>query len=185
MLAFVSQGPAFNSNTHAPHYRTMYGRQQVDSGGDFFRERIRSLTQQRARKAQWLPDEVDDGDDSDYSQLAPHERNYLDAMETQRRMDRIRNEYESRARAMEAEAERQRQAEEQRARELGHRWMGGHHAGALEEMRRQMQQASKNHSAALQREAVSILPCSLTLITQFRIEFACQAHARAARAKLM
>lgn len=116
MLAFASpqhQSPQAAVNPYAYH-ALMHGRQQqpsVDMGGDFFRERIRELAQQRARKAQWLPDEVDDSDEeSDNSHFGPHDRRYLEALKAQQNMDRIRSEHEARATAMEEEAAKLRQA---------------------------------------------------------------------------
>jgi hypothetical protein len=127
--------------------------------GDFFRERIRELTQQRARRAQWLPDEVDDSDEElDYSQLELPERSYFDGIKAQQRMDRMREEYEARANAIQEEAERHRQAEERRARELEKESQDVRQR-AVEQRR----QAFGMRAAAFERDAVSILNDLLTV----------------------
>lgn len=150
MLAFTSPQrhyPAFNTHTYPG---PMYGRQSADMGGESFRESIRELAQQRARKAQWLPDEVDDSDEeSDYSQLGPHEPRYVEALKAQRNMDRTRKDYEARAAAMQEEAARARQIEEERARRLKDA-----RQRAVEQLHRE---ASERRAAALEREAVSVL----------------------------
>jgi uncharacterized protein with WD repeat len=151
MLAFApSQRPY-------TYYGSMHGRQpppSADMGGNFFRDSIRELAQQRARKAQWLPDEVDDSDDElDYNQLGVHERRYL---ETQRNIERTRNEHECRASAMQEAAERLRHSEEERARKLEKRQIGAQ--DARQRVAEQMiREGSATRIAALEREAVSVL----------------------------
>ncbi|TFK24885.1 hypothetical protein FA15DRAFT_569722, partial [Coprinopsis marcescibilis] len=56
----------------------------------------RALAEQRARKAQWLPDEVDDDQDDDweYNQLGPRERMYLDARRRQQELERQQKDQE-------------------------------------------------------------------------------------------
>ena len=91
-------------------------------------DRVRALAAQRARRAQWLPDEYDD-DDDDY-RLHPHERAYLTAHRKHTQMERgqQRREQEeaeaARCRALEERKQQQelgkRQAEEQkRCRQQG------------------------------------------------------------------
>lgn len=141
MLAFTPSNP---------HAYTPIGRRPADMGPDSFRESIRELARRRARKAQWLPDEVDDSDDElEYNQLGPDDHRYPDAMRTQQR---VKNEYEARARAMQEEAERRRQAvEEQKAREL--KRAQDLRQRASERLGRQMQQTSDTRTAAVEREA--------------------------------
>ena len=92
-------------------------------------DRVRALAAQRARRAQWLPDEYDDDDDDDY-RLHPHERAYLTAHRKHTQMERgqQRREQEeaeaARCRALEERKQQQelgkRQAEEQkRCRQQG------------------------------------------------------------------
>jgi len=129
---------AFTSPQRQYYPGSMYGRQPPlapDMGGDSFRELIRELSHQRARKAQWLPDEVDDSDEE--LDLGLHEPSYIQGLKTQQNMDR--------AAAMQEEAERarQRQMEVQDARQK-----------AVEHLYRE---ASERRAAALDREAVSVL----------------------------
>jgi len=73
-------------------------------------DRARALADQRARRAQWLPDEDDDDDVYDDYRLSPYERAYLDAHRKHRQMElmREREAEEARHRALE---ERKRQQE--------------------------------------------------------------------------
>lgn len=69
-------------------------------------ERASAMAEQRARRAQYLPDEdVDSEDEWEYNQFGPRERAYLDA---RKRQDILRKRF------MEEEAVRQRALEEKR-----------------------------------------------------------------------
>ncbi|KAF7759721.1 hypothetical protein Agabi119p4_11416 [Agaricus bisporus var. burnettii] len=84
----------FTSN---PFYRTPYNL-----------DRAQAIAAQRAKRAQWLPDEYDDGDfdDHGYNMLSPPERAYLDAHRRQVLMEQERN--------RQRELEIQKRAEEER-----------------------------------------------------------------------
>ena len=73
-------------------------------------DRARALADQRARRAQWLPDEDDDDDIYNDYRLSPYERAYLDAHRKHAQMElrRERETEEARHRALE---ERRRQQE--------------------------------------------------------------------------
>jgi hypothetical protein len=103
MLSFASPQQHYPYSPYGP----MHGRQppSADAGDGFFRERIRELARQRARKAQWLPDEVDD--ELDYIPL------YFDPLKAQQNANRMRNDREAQAIAMQNEAGR---LEDERAR---------------------------------------------------------------------
>lgn len=97
--AYQQPQPQYNPFGYSPYYSP----RSVDL------DRARSLAAQRARRAQWLPDEDDDEDYYDARQLSPHERAYLNAHRNQELIERERRRREQE----EAEA-RRRAAEEQK-----------------------------------------------------------------------
>ncbi|KAF6741371.1 hypothetical protein DFP72DRAFT_945183 [Ephemerocybe angulata] len=86
--------------------------------------RARALAEQRARRAQWLPDEDDDYDDDEYATLGPRERTYLEARKRQQQIERAQREREEQQRALEErkwqEGLEQRQREEDARRQAIH-----------------------------------------------------------------
>ncbi|KAJ3551911.1 hypothetical protein NP233_g12992 [Leucocoprinus birnbaumii] len=110
---YRTHNPYLHSSYHQPqpqHYPFGYSPYQQPRSVDL--DRARSIAAQRARRAQWLPDEYDDDDNYyDAYQLSPHERAYLNAHRNQELMERERRRREQE----EAEAEaRERALEEQK-----------------------------------------------------------------------
>ncbi len=80
------------------------------------RERAQVLAEQRARKAKWLPDEVDNSyDESNYTELGPQERAYIDALRKKQVVEHLWR--QRGAQALE-EAARQREQQEKWKQEL-------------------------------------------------------------------
>lgn len=99
--------PAYcNAHTQIPSEK---GYQSLNEAT--LRERIQALAERRARKAQWLPDEVDNSDDDlEYNQLGPREHAYLDALRKHQMAERMQRQQEAQA----LEAARQRRQQEQK-----------------------------------------------------------------------
>ncbi|CAA7262093.1 unnamed protein product [Cyclocybe aegerita] len=111
---------------------------------------MRARAEQHARRAQWLPDEEDISDeDSEYSQLGPRQRAYLEAVRRQEAMERLRAEEEARRERL-FEEQRRQMEEEQEARQR-----------LLEERRKQFQERREEEarrlSEAFEREMQSRL----------------------------
>ncbi|EAU87601.2 hypothetical protein CC1G_09698 [Coprinopsis cinerea okayama7 len=114
---------------------------------DDLQERARALAEQRARRAQWLPDEVDDDDDWEYRQLPPRERMYIDAARRRQQLEQQqRIQHAARERAL--EEQRWQQQLEQRQKEEDAR-----RQRILEEQRKIQQQKRERMEARLREEA--------------------------------
>ncbi|PPQ74321.1 hypothetical protein CVT26_004242 [Gymnopilus dilepis] len=130
---------SYNPYLH-PSYQQPSPYGPVPARGYYDADRARALAEQRARRAQYLPDEVSDEEDNwQYNQLDPRERAYLNAKKRQEMLEQ-----QQRQRALQ---EQQRlQALEQRRRE--------------EEARLRMQEEQRNH-ARLQREQEAQRVCNI------------------------
>jgi hypothetical protein len=93
-------------------------------------ERARALATQRARRAQWLPDEYEGEDEYDLYQLSPHGRAYLDARRNHARLERERQQREQEV----AEGRIRELEEQQWQQELNRRQKGD------EEVHRRMEE---------------------------------------------
>ncbi|PPQ90288.1 hypothetical protein CVT25_013114 [Psilocybe cyanescens] len=105
----VSYNPYLHSSYQSPRSDYQYG---------YDENRARTLAEQRARKAQYLPDEVDNDDDDDwgYNRFGPRERAYLEARRRQEMLERKRQEEEA-ARQRALEEQKWQKALEERQRE--------------------------------------------------------------------
>lgn len=143
---FGYQRPAYHSDSSYPRqwgYPQQYRRPYVDP--EEAQARARALAAQRARRAQWLPDEVDEPeDDWEYNSLPPRERVLLEAARRRQQLEQQQRQQEvARQRALE-EARWQRQLEERQREEDERR------RRILDEQRR-IQQLKREREEALLR----------------------------------
>lgn len=162
----VSYNPYLHSSYQTPRAANPYA---------FDEDRARALAEQRGRRAQYLPDEVDEEGD-DYwgpTQLGSRERAYLEARRRQEMLERMKQEKEEAARQRALE-ERQREDQEKRQR-------------LLEERRRQMQlkREEEERRVAAEREKVyfnALLPDTTSANTEIQ-QRQQQMHARRDRSQ--
>ncbi|KAH6904486.1 hypothetical protein BKA70DRAFT_1296927 [Coprinopsis sp. MPI-PUGE-AT-0042] len=144
---FGYQRPVYHSDSYYP--RQWGDSQQPSVNYDEASARARALAAQRARRAQWLPDEVDEHDDDwEYNSLPPRERMLLEAARRRQQLEQQQRQQEyARQRALE-EARWQQQLEQRQREEDVKRQR------ILEEQRRIQQAKREREEAMLRAEAL-------------------------------
>ncbi|KAH9476991.1 hypothetical protein JR316_0010907 [Psilocybe cubensis] len=147
----ISYNPYLHSSYQTPRAPYPYA---------FDEDRARAIADQRARRAQYLPDEVDDDEDDYWSpaQFGPRERAYLEARKRQEMLERMKQEEEEAAQQRALEEQRWQKALEERQREDQEK-----RQKLLEERRRQMRlkREEEERRIAAERDKVytdSLLP---------------------------
>ena len=135
---------SYRPNPYSWGYPQRYRQAYVDEEAQ---ARARALAAQRARRAQWLPDEADE-DDWEYNDLPPRERMLLEAARRRQQLEQQQRQQDiARQRALE-EARWQRQLEERQREDEERR------RRILEEQRRIQQLRQEREEAMLRAEAM-------------------------------
>ena len=103
----------YDDSSLEPYAQIPTARRGVDDA--ILRERAQVLAEQRARKAKWLPDEVDDSyDESDYTEFGPQERAYIDALRKKQVVEHLWRQQEAARQREQQEKSQQQQGKKQR-----------------------------------------------------------------------